>query len=145
MKEGPDPRGLPALPSRATLRANTSSDQIGPTPTSASGLDYYPAARRRAFYARPRPSPAGARLTFAHAVAHKAMEQFAAKADLSSAHLLFIDELTWRPCARSRLDGAQRRAVPLDQPGEPEPYADFCRVPPTMQQSEKRKKIQQER
>ena len=44
----------------------------------------------------------------------QAMQQLAREADLSSAHLLFLDEATGRH-ARGRLDDAQHGAVPLDQ------------------------------
>lgn len=107
------------------------------------GLDYYP----KLLDAVPFTPVPGPRLLAldqpSRVLLLEAMEQFATRADLSSAHLLFIDEADL--AAVREAGWMVRSAVQFHWTNrQPEPYADFAEFLATMQR-EKRKKIQQER
>ncbi len=107
------------------------------------GLDYYPKLVDAVPFT-PVPGPRLLARTHEHRVALlRGMERLAREADLSSAHLLFIDPLD-QDAAREA-GWSMRSTVQFHwQNRTPEPYADFAEFLASLQR-EKRKKIQQER
>jgi predicted N-acyltransferase len=107
------------------------------------GLDYYP----KLLDAVPFTPVPGPRLLAADAQGRalllQAMRQIAQQADLSSAHLLFVDDAD--RAAAEAAGWMLRSTVQFHwQNRDPEPYADFADFLAALQR-EKRKKIQQER
>jgi predicted N-acyltransferase len=107
------------------------------------GLDYYPKLVDAVPFT-PVPGPRLLARTPEHRVALlRGMERLATDAGLSSAHLLFADELD--QAAARQAGWSMRSTVQFHwQNRAPEPYADFADFLAGLQR-EKRKKIQQER
>jgi|SRR5664280_518990 len=107
------------------------------------GLDYYPKLVDAVPFT-PVPGPRLLARTHAHRVALlRGMERLAGSAGLSSAHLLFVDELD--RAAALEAGWSMRSTVQFHwQNRAPEPYGNFAEFLASLQR-EKRKKIQQER